>query len=67
MMQLILTACLTVSSFACRESSVSIYEEMNEFQCAMSALPRVASWTQEHPQWRVIRWRCKYENVASIF
>jgi hypothetical protein len=66
MMQLILTACLTVSSFACRESSVSIYEEISEIQCAMSALPRIATWNEAHPQWRVIRWRCKYERVANI-
>jgi hypothetical protein len=67
MMQLILTACLTVSSYACRELAVTIYEDMNEFQCAMTAQPRVVTWSEENPQWRVVRWRCRFDRVAGKF
>ena len=65
MMQLILTACLTVSSLACRESAVIIHEEMSEWQCALTAPPRIAVWSEAHPLWQVTRWRCKYETVTQ--
>lgn len=66
MMHLILVACLTVPSYACRQSSLTIYEQMNEFQCALMAQHRIVAWTEEHPQWRVVRWQCKYQ-VAQNF
>lgn len=66
MMHLILIACLTVSSYACRESSLTIYEPMSELQCAMTAQQRVAVWTEENPQWRVVRWRCQYQVAQKL-
>jgi hypothetical protein len=64
MMQLILTACLTVASLACRETKLDIYEEISELHCALSAQSRIALWTEENPNWRVARWRCKYKTMA---
>jgi hypothetical protein len=64
MMQLILTACLTVSSLACRETKVDIHEEISELHCALSAQSRIAIWAESHPNWRVARWRCKYKTIA---
>ena len=66
MMHLILTACLTIPSFACREEAVTIFEPINELQCAMTAPMRIASWSESHPDWRVVRWRCKYEIAQRI-
>jgi hypothetical protein len=64
MMQLILTACLTVSSLACRETRLDIYEETSEIFCALNAQPRIAIWSAENPDWHVSRWRCQYKKIA---
>lgn len=64
MMQLILTACLTVASMACRETKLDINEQISELHCALGAQTRIALWSEEHPNWRVARWRCKYKAVA---
>ena len=64
MMQLILTACLMVSSLACRETKVDIHEDISELHCALGAQPRIAIWTQEHPNWHVAQWRCKFKTIA---
>ncbi len=66
MMQLILTACLMVPSYACRETSLSIDEPISELQCAITAQHRIALWGEEHPNWRVVRWRCKYEVAQKL-
>lgn len=66
MLHLVLTACLTVPSYACRETSLTIYEQMTEMQCALTAQQRIASWSEEHPKWRVVRWRCKYQLAQKI-
>ncbi len=65
MMNLILTACLTIPSYACRDSAVTIYDEMSEMQCAVTAQARIASWSEEHPNWRVVRWRCQRQGLAQ--
>jgi acyl-ACP thioesterase len=66
MMHLILVACLTVPSYACRQSSLIITEQMSEIQCAITAQQRIAVWNEEHPQWRVVRWRCQYEIAQKL-
>lgn len=66
MMNLILVACLTVPSYACRESTLVIYEQISEMQCAITAQSRIVTWSEEHPKWRVVRWRCQYQVAQKI-
>jgi hypothetical protein len=33
---------------------------MSLTQCVMNAQPYIAQWTNEHPKWLVVRWRCEY-------
>lgn len=65
MISLILTACLTVPSYACRDAAVTIYEDISEIQCSMTAQARVATWSEENPSWRVVRWRCRRDGPAQ--
>ena len=33
--------------------------EVSALRCMMHAPPHVAKWSEEHPAWRVVRWRCR--------
>jgi hypothetical protein len=43
-----------------------INEQMSEMQCALTAQQRIAVWNEEHPQWRVVRWRCQFEIAQKL-
>ncbi|MBA4132672.1 MAG: hypothetical protein C0519_14765 [Hyphomicrobium sp.] len=66
MMQLIMTACLMVTSFACREVKVDVHEQISELHCALGAQWRIAAWSDEHPTWRITRWCCNYKTLARF-
>jgi hypothetical protein len=32
----------------------------------MTAPPHVARWSEEHPEWRVVRWQCRAGSRRDI-
>ncbi len=59
MMTIILSACLVSDPAVCKDYRLPLEGEMSTTQCAMSAPPYFAQWMEEHPAWRVMRWKCQ--------
>lgn len=58
-MTLIFLVCLISSPGTCREERFSFaFEAANDLGCMMVAQPKMAEWTNTHPEWRVARWKC---------
>ncbi|MDQ0303482.1 hypothetical protein [Ancylobacter polymorphus] len=59
-MELILSICLIASPGTCREEAVSVGLEAPPapMQCMIGAMPVIAEWTETHPKWKVLKWRC---------
>jgi hypothetical protein len=58
-MTLIFFVCLLSSPDNCHEERLNFsFESDNGFGCMMGAPPKLAEWTNTHPQWRIARWKC---------
>jgi hypothetical protein len=57
MIELVIAACLATGE--CRESRLT-YDpyDVTLMTCMVSGQAQVARWAEEHPGWRVTRWRC---------
>lgn len=61
MIELILTVCLATDSATCKVVRLPYVNEgqlVTPYSCAMGAMPEIAKWSEEHPQWKVTRWAC---------
>jgi hypothetical protein len=58
MIQLIFVACLAASPDRCEERSVALLPQSGVMGCMVAAQPQLAQWIEQHPDHRVIRWRC---------
>jgi hypothetical protein len=59
MMTIILSACLIADPRQCKDFRLPLDGEMTTTSCAMNAPPFFAQWSEEHPAWRVMRWKCQ--------
>jgi hypothetical protein len=59
MVAIIISTCLVSNPSVCRDQSIPLYAEISTTRCVMTAPPHVARWSEEHPQWRVVRWQCR--------
>jgi|APFEC2959095171_1045051.scaffolds.fasta_scaffold28232_2 hypothetical protein len=61
MLSIILSACLIANPSHCRDFKIPLDAEvgMDSMRCAMAAQPHFAKWNEEHPQWRIKRWKCQ--------
>jgi hypothetical protein len=57
MIELVMWACMGLE---CRDVSLT-FAEVSLMQCqiGMAAQMQIAKWTNEHPNWRVERYRCQ--------
>jgi hypothetical protein len=58
MIAIIISACLLSDPGVCRDETIPLSHEVSAVRCVMTAPPHVAKWSEEHPRWRVVRWRC---------
>ena len=58
MTAIIISACLLRDPGICRDQIVRLSSEVSPVRCMVAAPPHVARWSEEHPEWRVVRWRC---------
>ena len=58
MIAIIISACLMSDPSVCRDETVPLSAEVSPTRCIMAAPPHVAQWSEEHPGWQVVRWRC---------
>lgn len=66
MIAIILSACLINDASVCRDHRIQLMSQASEIQCLMAAQPEIAKWSEEHPQWRVVRWKCRPEREEEI-
>ena len=59
MIAIILSTCLISNPAVCREQAIPLSSEISVIQFMKFAAPHVAQWSEEHPRWRVVRWRCQ--------
>ena len=61
MMTIILSACLIAEPSQCKDFKIplNIAESMDTNQCAIQAPPYFAQWAEDHPAWRVMKWKCQ--------
>ncbi len=57
---LVMTICLTASPGECREQSLHFEASGGLLNCLFLAPTHIARWSEEHPNLRVVKWRCAY-------
>jgi hypothetical protein len=60
LVQLILTVCLSAQAEQCRDEILTFESRGNLHQCLVLAPMEIARWSETHPQFNVMRWRCVY-------
>jgi hypothetical protein len=60
LIELIVTVCALSLPNQCEDQHFSFLADMSLNQCVMNAPPYIAQWTNEHPKWVAVRWRCDY-------
>ena len=66
MIAIILSACLMNDASVCRDHRIQLLPHVSQMQCMMTAQPQIARWSEEHPQWRVVRWKCRSGRQEEI-
>lgn len=60
LIDLVLTVCLIADAKSCRTEHLHFERRGSLTQCMLRAPPEIAKWAEEHPAFRVVRWRCAY-------
>jgi hypothetical protein len=60
MVDLILTVCLSANPGDCRDEHLYFESRGLLFQCMVLAPSEIAKWSQEHPTFKVRRWKCAF-------
>lgn len=66
MLAIVVSVCLISDPAICRDERISLVTNVSPQKCLMSAPPYVAQWNGEHPDWRVVRWRCSNADEKDI-
>jgi hypothetical protein len=62
---ILLSVCLLASPATCKEERIDwSFEEVSMIGCFAHSQEAIARWQQDHPQWRVTRWRCVVRKLA---
>jgi hypothetical protein len=57
--ELVVFVCLAANVAICEEHHVSVaLEPVPNSICMMKAMPHLAKWAGEHPQYVIRKWRC---------
>jgi hypothetical protein len=60
LIELVLTICVLDKPSSCREEHLQFEDAGSTVTCMMQAPPQIAKWSAEHPNLRVVKWRCEY-------
>lgn len=58
MITIIISACQIANGGVCRDFSLPLEQAMDAEQCVMFAPPHFGEWAENHPGWRITKWRC---------
>ncbi len=57
MIELVIAACLATGE--CRETTLTYdAHDVSLMTCMAAGQAEIARWQQQHPSWRIKRWRC---------
>jgi hypothetical protein len=60
LIDLVLTVCLLANPTECRTEHLHFESRGSPTQCMFLAPPEIAKWTEEHPAFKVVRWKCEF-------
>jgi hypothetical protein len=60
LVNLILTVCLSGHADQCRDETLTFESRGDLHQCLFLAPMEIAKWTEEHPLYNVVKWKCSY-------
>jgi hypothetical protein len=66
MIEIVISTCLLADPGVCRDQTIPLLSVVSPVHCVMMAPPQVARWSEEHPQWRVVRWQCRNGGQRNI-
>ena len=66
MIAIVLSTCLISDPSICRDQTIPLTADVSTVRCLAMAPPHVAKWNEAHPQWRVMRWRCRTGSQREI-
>lgn len=66
MIAIVLWTCLVSNPTECRDHKIPLLSGISATQCMMRAPPHVAKWSEDHPQWHIVRWQCQAANQDDI-
>jgi hypothetical protein len=58
---LVVSACMISDPKVCKDYKVNIYDEnvKTQMQCLSLSQPEMVKLIQEHPGWRITKWKCE--------
>lgn len=62
---LVLAVCLVSDPGSCRDEHLYFESHGSLRACMMEALPAIADWAGDHPQWRISRFHCEWASTAE--
>ncbi len=58
-MEIILSVCLIANPSQCKDQPLDQrVNTADPFHCTVVSTPYVAQWADQHPAWKIIKWRC---------
>ncbi|MCC0008195.1 MAG: hypothetical protein H6876_08750 [Hyphomicrobiaceae bacterium] len=58
MIAIIISACMIADPGVCKDYKIPLLSGIDPTRCALHAPPHFGNWANEHPGWRIIKWRC---------
>ena len=58
MIAIIISACLISDPSVCKDYKIPLMMDVDSRLCLMHAPPHFGKWSNEHPGWRITKWRC---------
>lgn len=62
MIELVFAVCLNAEINNCRVERLAFLEDVTPAACTMRAMPYLAQWAGDHPQYKIMGWKCTYPN-----
>lgn len=63
LIDLVLTICLMAAPSDCREERLHFENKGNLLNCMFLAPTQIVKWSEEHPNMRVVKWKCAYPST----
>ena len=62
---LILAVCMIREPSTCREEHLYFESHGSLSRCMIEAVPTLAKWAADHPEWRIARFHCEWVDTSE--